>query len=91
MIGESMKINTTLTKLKLEMMIRKERGNKMGEDNNKQRNEVKRNEWIWTDCMIGDEGARVLAESLRINTTLTKLNLYGLTNMKRILWKEMNK
>ena len=28
-----------------------------------------------TDNQIGDEGARMISESLRINTTLTKLNL----------------
>ena len=30
---------------------------------------------IWTDNKIGDEGARMISESLKINTTLTELNL----------------
>ena len=30
---------------------------------------------IWTDNEIGDEGARMISEGLKINSTLTKLNL----------------
>ena len=29
----------------------------------------------WTDNRIGDEGANKISESLKINTTLTQLNL----------------
>ena len=29
----------------------------------------------WTDNKIGDEGAKMISESLKINTTLTTLNL----------------
>ena len=31
--------------------------------------------WIWTDNNIGEEGAKMISESLKINTTLTTLNL----------------
>ena len=30
---------------------------------------------IWTANNIGDEGARMISEALKINSTLTKLNL----------------
>ena len=30
----------------------------------------------WTDNQIGDSGASKISESLKINTTLTKLNLF---------------
>ena len=30
---------------------------------------------IWTDNNIGDEGAGMLSEALKINSTLTELNL----------------
>ena len=33
------------------------------------------NNEIWTGNNIGDEGARMISESLNINSTLTKLNL----------------
>ena len=35
------------------------------------------NEKKWTDNNIGDEGANAISESLKINTTLTHLNLGG--------------
>ena len=31
----------------------------------------------WTDNEIGDEGASKISESLKVNTTLTELNLTG--------------
>ena len=31
----------------------------------------------WTGNLIGDEGATAISESLKTNTTLTKLNLEG--------------
>ncbi len=41
----------------------------------------KREKWRvnkkWTDNQIGDEGASAISESLKINTTLTELYLYG--------------
>ena len=33
--------------------------------------------YIWTDNKIGDEGARMISEALKINTTLTELDLSG--------------
>ena len=35
------------------------------------------NKGKWTDNQIGAEGASKISESLKINTTLTKLNLIG--------------
>ena len=35
------------------------------------------NNWIWKGNNIGDEGAIMLSEVLKSNSTLTKLNLYG--------------
>ena len=32
--------------------------------------------WTWTVNNIGDEGARMISETLKINSTLTELNLY---------------
>jgi len=32
---------------------------------------------IWTDNKIGDEGARMISEGLKRNSTLTILNLAG--------------
>ena len=31
----------------------------------------------WTDNRIGDEGASEISESLKVNTTLTRLDLGG--------------
>ena len=31
----------------------------------------------WTDNEIGDEGANKISESLKVNSTLTELNLFG--------------
>ena len=41
---------------------------------------------IWTVNKIGDEGARMISESLKTNTTLTELNL----SRDEIEWNEMN-
>ena len=35
------------------------------------------NNWIWTVNKIGVEGARMLSEGLKSNSTLTELNLQG--------------
>ena len=48
------------------------------QDNNKQMKEMKWNTnpiKQWTDNNIGDEGARMISESLKTNTTLTYLDL----------------
>ena len=50
------------------------------EDNNKQMNELKWNTnpiKQWTGNEIGAEGAIQISESLKTNTTLTSLYLYG--------------
>ena len=39
---------------------------------------------IWTDNNIGESGARMISESLKTNTTLTKLSLSG--DEKLIKW-----
>jgi len=45
--------------------------------NKKWTNEWNENEMNkWTGNRIGDEGASKISESLKVNTTLTKLNLY---------------
>ena len=33
--------------------------------------------WTWTDNNIGAEGARMISEALKTNSTLTELNLRG--------------
>ena len=37
---------------------------------------------IWTENNIGDEGARMISEALKINTTLTGLYLGGNENWR---------
>ena len=67
-ISESLKINTSLTSLNL------------GSDE-KIRNEKKERENKWKEMKkwivneIGDEGAKRISESLKINTSLTELDL----------------
>ena len=48
----------------------------MNKNKNEKRewNENERNKW--TDNKIGAEGASKISESLKVNTTLTKLNLH---------------
>ena len=43
---------------------------------------------IWTDNEIGESGARMISESLKTNTTLTKLDL---TRDEKLImkWNEM--
>ena len=43
---------------------------------------MKKWNWIWTDNNIGDEGARMISEALKINSTLTKLSLGGDDNWR---------
>ena len=55
----------------------------------------------WADNKIGDEGARLMSESLKTNATLTTLNLSGdknevkwnnkSNNYERINYKRMKK
>ena len=58
--------------------------------NEKREKRTKAKKWI--DNGIGDEGARTISESLKINTSLTKLNLWSdekTRNEKREMkWKE---
>ena len=41
---------------------------------------------IWTDNNIGDEGARMISESLKTNTTLTTLYLGGDEKWSKMKW-----
>jgi len=41
---------------------------------------------IWTDNRIGDEGAGMLSESLKTNTTLTYLNLSSDEKWSKMKW-----
>jgi len=73
MISESLKTNTTLTKLILWT-------NKIGDEGAKMISEsLKINTTLTklylSNNKIGDEGTKMISESLRINTTLTKLDL----------------
>ena len=52
----------------------------------KMREEIRRND-KWIGNQIGDEGAKAVSESLRINTSLTSLNLSG--DEKIILWERI--
>ena len=40
----------------------------------------------WRDNNIGDEGARMISESLKTNTTLTILNLSGDEKWSKMKW-----
>ena len=51
----------------------------------KMREEMKRND-KWIGNGIGDEGAKAISESLKINTSLTSLNLYSDEKIKK--WEE---
>ena len=42
---------------------------------------------IWTDNNIGESGARMISESLKNNTTLTKLDLWG-DEKQEVKWNE---
>ena len=93
MISESLKINTTLTELNLRGDIQRnkgKKGKKARRERERERNKSKKRRRKTktektrkdkcsngTDTNIGDEGARMISESLKINTTLTKLNLGG--------------
>ena len=78
-ISESLKINTSLTKLNLrgDEKIRNENG----------RIEMKRND-EWIDNRIGDEGAKTISESLKINSSLTELYLGCDEKIRNEKWRE---
>ena len=67
----------------------------------KKRYEIKKRqiEWKemkeWIDNEIGDEGAKSISETLKINTSLTELNLWSDENVmnenEKMNWKEMKK
>ena len=87
MISKSLKTNTTLTTLDLDGEKNEVKENDREEETDRKR-EMKRNDRneTWTDNNIGDEGARMISESLKTNTTLTELNL----KCDEIEWNEMN-
>ena len=65
-ISETLKVNTTLTKLYLQG----------DEQEYKWKREGNENEWNkWTGNKIGAEGASKISETLKVNTTLTILYL----------------
>ena len=45
---------------------------------------------IWTDNDIGESGARMISESLKTNTTLTKLDLWRDEKWSKMKWKNNN-
>ena len=49
-------------------------------------NDNDKNEKIWTVNDTGDSGARMISESLKTNTTLTKLNLSGDEKWSKMKW-----
>ena len=50
-------------------------------------NDNDKNEKLWTDNDIGDSGAIMISESLKTNTTLTKLYLSGDEKWSKMKWK----
>ena len=50
-----------------------------------------KNDKIWTGNSVGDSGARMISESLKTNTTLTTLNLYGDEKWSKMKWMNNNK
>ena len=49
-------------------------------------NDNDKNDKIWTANLIGDSGARMISESLKTNTTLTELDLYGDEKWSKMKW-----
>ena len=41
---------------------------------------------VWTVNDIGESGARMISESLKTNTTLTKLELLGDEKWSKMIW-----
>ncbi len=79
MISESMKINTTLTTLNLVRDIKKHEKERRKERKKETERKAKKNKsnTDGTDNNIVSEGAGMISEALKINTTLTKLNIAG--------------
>ena len=74
--------------------LKKERGTNRKErdrENKMIQNDIQNdNNWIiWTGHKIGAEGARMISEALKTNTTLTKLDLHCDEN--EVKWKQPNK
>ena len=73
MISEALKINSTLTELNLEC---DENNNEEIRIRNKEfQQELIIDKWTWTDNNTEAEGAEMISEALKINSTLTELNL----------------
>ena len=49
--------------------------------------EMKRNK-KWIASQIGSEGAKIISELLKINTSLTSLNLLGDEKIRNEKWRE---
>jgi len=69
MISEGLKCNSTLTRLNLKGDEKNDKVRKEEEKNNNEKNV------IWTENGIGVEGAGMISETLKCNSTLTELNL----------------
>ena len=54
----------------------------------KREEKMKRNE-KWIDNDIGDEGAKAISESLKINTSLTYLDLGGDDKIRNEKWERI--
>ena len=76
MISEVLKSNSTLTDLELRCDENEEWIYKENKDKKIEMKKMKK----WTDNHIGAEGARMISEGLRSNSTLTTLNLRGEEN-----------
>ena len=74
-LGEALRINTSLTRLYLNSD--EEIRDKIWHERTKVMIQ-----WEWKENNIGPEGVKSLSESLKINTTLTELNLNGDDNIK---------
>ena len=67
--------------------LKKERWNNRKERDRENKMIQNDNNWIkWTDNDIGDEGARMISEALKTNTTLTTLHLGCDEN--EVKWKQ---
>ena len=67
MLSEALKSNTALKTLGLHCVCEKEREKK----------KVMKSRWLITGTNIGDEGCRLIGEALKINHTLTELDIRG--------------
>ena len=46
--------------------------------------------FVWTDNRVGDDGMKVLCEALKVNTTLTKVNIECLLWMVLLRMAQMD-